>query len=384
VSAGLSGGGRGAGASAGLSIVRGAGACDACLRRAWLLARLSGHLDRQRSRIWELLELNEEELISAVAGRFEPSVRAEWVAFGARDAARARELARGCGLDLICRCGSLYPERLRDLPGYPAVLHVAGGLDQLTSLCAADAVAVVGARKATPYGTTMARSLARGLGSARLTVVSGMAAGIDTAAHRGALEAGALTIAVLPGSTDRADPPTNSGLHREIVRRGVAVSGIPPDTPLRNWMFAARNRVIAALSGATVVVQATSQSGSLLTARGARQLERPIGAVPGQVTSQLSAGTHQLLADGARMIRDAQDVLDLLYGVGARSVVVDSRPMANAAQAALLAAIGDGLDTAAALVGARVAGDRCLAELAALELAGRVRRGPGGQLALIP
>jgi len=371
-------------ARAGLSIVRAAGACDACLRRAWLLARLSGHLDRQRSRIWDLLELNEEELISAVAGRSEPSVHGELVAFGARDAARARELARGRGLELVCACDQLYPARLRDLPSRPALLHVAGGIERLTSLCVADAAAVVGARKASPYGTAVARSLARGLSSAGLTVVSGMAAGIDTAAHRGTLEAGATTVAVLPGSAERAYPPSNSSLHREIVRRGVAVSEIPPDTPLRNWKFAARNRLIAALAGATVVVQATSRSGSLLTARASRQLQRPIGAVPGQVTSQLSAGTNQLLADGAQMIRDAQDVLDLLYGVGARSVVVDPRPKANAVQAALLAAISDGLDTPAALVGAGVAGDRCLAELAALELAGRVRRGPGGQLSVIP
>ena len=146
----------------------------------------------------------------------------------------------------------------------------------------------------------------------------------------------------------------------------------------------ARNRVIAGLGCATVVVQAAARSGSLLTARASQGLRRPIGAVPGPVTSELSAGTNQLLADGAVLIRGAQDVLDLLYGVGGRIVTVDLRPQATPAQQLLLRAIADGLDTPAALAGADLADSRWLADLAALELAGRLRRGPGGQLSVIP
>ena len=146
----------------------------------------------------------------------------------------------------------------------------------------------------------------------------------------------------------------------------------------------ARNRLIAGLGNATIVVQAASRSGSLLTARASQGLQRPIGAVPGPVTSQLSAGTNQLLADGAVLIRGAQDVLDLLYGAGRRSVTVDLRPEATSAQELLLRAIADGLDTPAALAGADLADSRWLADLAALELAGRLRRGPGGQLSVIP
>ncbi len=362
----------------------GPGACDACLRRAWLLARLSGHLDVKRNVIWELLELSDEVLIRAVAGRSEQLVGGELAAFGASDAARARDRARVRGLDLICVCDPGYPRRLRDLPGPPAVLHVAGGIERLTHLCAQDAIAVVGARRAGAYGTGVARSLARGLSSAGVMVVSGMAAGIDTAAHRGALEAGACTIAVLPGPADRAYPPSNASLHREIVRRGVAISEIAPGTPVRSWMFMARNRLIAALGCATVVVQATSRSGSLLTARASEQLQRPIGAVPGQVTTELSAGANQLLAEGAAMIRGAQDVLDLLYGAGSRTVEVDRRVQPSGRQALLLRAIASGLDTAAALAEVDLADSSWLAELAALELAGWVSRGPGGRVSVIP
>jgi DNA processing protein len=215
-------------------------------------------------------------------------------------------------------------------------------------------------------------------------VVSGMAAGIDTAAHRGALEAGACTIAVLPGPADRAYPPSNASLHREIVRRGVAISEIAPGTPVRSWMFMARNRLIAALGCATVVVQATSRSGSLLTARASEQLQRPIGAVPGQVTTELSAGANQLLAEGAAMIRGAQDVLDLLYGAGSRTVEVDRRVQPSGRQALLLRAIASGLDTAAALAEVDLADSSWLAELAALELSGWVSRGPGGRVSVIP
>jgi len=338
----------------------------------------------ERKRIWELLELGDDALITALAGRSAPAVHAQFVAFGPDAAARARERALGRGVGLICACDPAYPGRLRELAAPPAVLHVMGGIERLLRLCGQDPVAVVGARKASAYGTGVAWSLAGDLGRSGVTVVSGMAAGVDTAAHCGALDVGAGTVAVLPGPADREYPRSSAFVHRRIVREGVTVSEIALDTPVRNWMFAARNRLIAGLSCATVVVQATARSGSLLTARAGQWLHRPIGAVPGQVTSQLSAGPNQLLADGAAMIRGAQDVLDLLYGVGSRSVVVDRRPDPTPRQALLLRAIASGLDTAGALAGADLADIRWLAELAALELAGRVRRGPGGRLSVVP
>jgi DNA processing protein len=359
------------------------GACESCLRRTWLLSRLSGHLDVERKRIWELLGLSDDDLIKAVAGRSERAVRAEFEAFGPEVAARARQRALGSTVDLICRCGPGYPSRLRDLAAPPAVLHVVGGLERLLEFSAQDPVALVGARKAGPYGTGVAWSLAQDLGRSGVTVVSGMATGIDTAAHCGALEVGAATVAVLPGPADRGYPPSSGFVYRRIAREGVAVSEVALDAPVRSWMFAARNRLIAALSRVTVVVQATARSGSLLTARAGEELRRPIGAVPGQVISPLSAGPNQLLADGAAMIRDGQDVLDLLYGVGARSVVLDRRPEPTERQALLLRAISDGLDSPGALAAANLADSGWLAELTALELAGRVRRGPGGRLSVV-
>jgi DNA processing protein len=360
------------------------GACESCLRRTWLLSRLAGHLDVERKRIWELLGLSDDDLINAVAGRSEQAVRAEFAAFGADAAAAARERALGRAVDLVCSCDARYPGRLLDLAAPPAVLHVVGGLERLLQFCGQDPVALVGARKAGAYGTGVAWALAQDLGRSGVAVVSGMATGIDTAAHCGALEVGAATVAILPGPADREYPPASAFVHRRIVRDGVAVSEVALDTPVRSWMFAARNRLIAALSCATVVVQATARSGSLLTARASGELRRPIGAVPGQVTSQLSAGPNQLLADGAAMIRDGQDVLDLLYGIGARSIVVDRRPEPTNRQALLLRAIANGLDSPGALAGANLADSEWLAELAGLELTGRVRRGPGGRLSVVP
>jgi DNA processing protein len=360
------------------------GACQTCLARTWLLTRLSGHLDIQRSRIWELLALSDAALIAAVAGRSEEEVASERAQYSADDAQKARAEARAAGLDLICRCRAEYPAALRELRAPPAVLHIAGRRELRLRTYHHDAVAVVGARKANAYGKAVARSLGRGLGVAGVTVVSGLAAGIDTEAHRGALEVHGRTIAVLPGPADRPHPITNANLHREILRNGVAVSEVAPGTPVRSWMFAARHRIIAALSDLTVVVQATERSGSLLTARAGQGLGRAIGAVPGPVTSPLSAGPHQLLADGAALIRDTQDVLDAVFGVGIKSPAIDTRPQPTPSQVELLDAIVDGLDTASALVGAGADGERCLADLATLELAGRITRGPGGRLAVIP
>jgi len=359
-------------------------ACDSCMRRTWLLARLSGHLDVKRGRVWELLELADDDLIGAVGGHSVQAIEIELATFHARQASLARRHAEQLGLDLVCACNEVYPSRLRDLPQPPAVLHVAGGLERLVRFCVQDPVALVGARKASAYGTGVARSLGRGLGTAGITVVSGMAAGIDSAAHHGTLEAQAATIAVLPGPANSPYPPGSASLYRKIVGRGVAISEIAPDTPVRSWMFPARNRLIAALGCATVVIQAAERSGSLLTVRASGELDRPVGAVPGPVTSRLSAGPNRLLAQGATVIRDAQDVLDLLYGAGSRSVVVDPRSQPTAEQAVLLAAIADGIDTVAGLVGAEVAGGQCLQQVAALELSGHLRRGAGGVLSVIP
>ena len=201
----------------------------------------------------------------------------------------------------------------------PAVLHVAGGLERLLELVAADPVAIVGSRRASPYGLDVARSLGRGLAFSGITIVSGMALGIDSAAHAGALDAGRPTVAVLPASADRPYPAGKRLLHRRIVATGAAVSELGPGPGVRRWMFPARNRIIAALAAMTVVVEAGERSGALLTAGLARRLDLPVGAVPGRVTTPQAAGPNALLAGGAGVVRGPQDVLDHLFGAGARA-----------------------------------------------------------------
>jgi DNA processing protein len=355
-------------------------ACDACTARTWLLGRMAGHIEQARARIEAVLELDDDELIAAVGGRQRDRLLDELENVDL-DALRSR--SDQAGLETICACHPAYPTGLRDLPAPPAVLHVAGGLDRLLALLDADPVAIVGSRRATAYGIEVARSLGRGLGSAGLTVVSGMALGIDSAAHAGALDAGAPTVAVLPGSADEPYPAGKLSLHRRIVTDGAAVSEVGPDTDIRRWMFLARNRIIAALAAMTVVVEASEFSGALVTARLARELERPVGAVPGRVTGPQSVGSNWLLAGGARLVRGPQDVLDHLFGAGVRKAAAP-RGEPPAELRPLLAAVADGHDTPAALARAGFDPDHGLRGLAALELGGYLRRGTGGRFTVAP
>ena len=357
------------------------GACDQCLARPWLLGALSGHLDRQRAQIEELLALGDGDLIAAVGGGLRGELTRQ---LDCLDADSVRWRALDAGLEPICRCDPAYPQRLTALAAAPAVLYVAGGLERFLALASADPVAVVGARRASSYGIEVARSLGRGLASAGVAVVSGMALGIDSAAHDGALSGEGQTIAVLPGPADAPYPRSRQRLYRRLVSTGVAVSELPPGVPVRRWMFPARNRLIAALAAMTVVVEAGARSGALLTAARARELGCPLGAVPGRVTSAQSVGPNRLLAEGASVVRDPQDVLDAVFGAGVRAAPRETRPELDAEASALLRAIAAGHDTAGALARAGVAPDRGLAALAALELAGYIRRGAGGRFAVVP
>jgi DNA processing protein len=208
--------------------------------------------------------------------------------------------------------------------------------------------------------------------------VSGMAHGIDSAAHAGALDAGRPTVAVLPGPADRPYPAGKRALHRRIVATGAAVSEIAPGTGVRRWMFPARNRIIAGLAAMTVVVEADERSGSLVTARMARGIGRPVGAVPGRVTTPQAAGPNGLLAGGACIVREPQDVLDHLFGAGAR-IASEPRRQPPPELRGLLAAIAEGHETTAALARAGFGPDKGLAALAELELGGFVTRGAGGR-----
>lgn len=354
-------------------------ACDRCLRRAWLVARLSGHIERawaSRRPLPAVLSLPDGELIAALAGRGRAGVEREYAAFSAH---LARDRARRAGVQGVCRCDPAYPDALRDLPDPPAVVHLLGAAgDRLAALCR-DAVAIVGARRATPYGLTQARKLAHGLARAGVPVISGMALGIDAAAHAGALDAGGVTVAVLAGGPERPYPASKRHLHQRIAATGAIVGEMPPGTTARRWGFPARNRLIAALARVTVVVEASDRSGSLITASLAADLGREVAAVPGPVTAPLAVGTNALIADGARLVRGPQDVLDLLFGPAAPQIAPEPRPALPADLQQLLERIGNGSDHVGALVGDGMGVDAVLAGLAQLELRGHVRRAAGGR-----
>jgi len=361
--------------------VSGHRACDGCCARSWLLSRLASRLEPVRSRIEPLLRLGSHELIAAVGGDQRELLTAELLRFDPRIAWERCEAAQ---LEPICACDASFPQPLRSLEGPPAMLYVAGGLERFLSAVAEDPVAIVGARRPSPYGLDVAKSLARGLGAAGLTVVSGMALGIDSAAHLGALEARAATIAVLPSGLDRPYPRSSRGLYRRILSVGAAVSELPPGADVWRWMFPARNRIIAALSAMTVLVEARHGSGSLITVARARELGRLVGAVPGRVTSALAAGPNGLIADGDAVVRSPEDVLASLFGSEVRAVAEERRAPLSPELAALLEAISDGVDTTAALTGRGFDADEGLALLASLELGGYVRREAGGRYSVLP
>jgi DNA processing protein len=334
-----------------------------------------------RGTIAAVLALSDEDLIGAIGGVHAAGVRDELRRF---DPAQARQRSATAGLEVICRCDDRYPARLLALDAPPAVLHVAGGLERFLELVALDPVAIVGSRKASTYGVDVARSLARGLAVSGVAVLSGMALGADSAAHAGALEGGGQTVAVLPGSADRAYPASKRGLLVKIRDRGAAISELPPGASVWRWMFPARNRIIAALAALTVVVEASQRSGALLTAGIARSLGRPIGAVPGRVTAPLAAGPNRLIASGAHVIRGPQDVLDVLFGAGARSAASDRRAPLHGELSMLLSAIAEGAETSVAFARAGLDAEDGLAALAELELSGYVHREQGGRFSVVP
>jgi DNA processing protein len=212
-----------------------------------------------------------------------------------------------------------YPVVSKGRPGYPALLaelhdppprlYLRGGPAEVLGL---PSVAVVGARSCSSYGAQVARDLARELAAAGVVVVSGLARGVDGEAHRGALAGRGLTVAVLGCGIDRDYPRAHSELARRIADNGAIVSEYPPGIEPSPWRFPARNRIVAGLARATVIVEARERSGALITADFALELGREVFAVPGEITSALSAGTNDLIRQGATPLLSPDDVLDAL------------------------------------------------------------------------
>lgn len=358
-------------------------ACDGCLRRAWLLGRVSGRIEIARRRhraLPEVLALGDHALVEAVCGTGAGEVLHERAAF---DPGGARARVRAAALLAICRHDDRFPARLRHARDAPAVLFVGGRVGALDDAWGEEArtVAVVGTRRASSDGLEVARALGRDLALAGVPVVSGMALGVDAAAQAGAVDAGGLSVAVLAGGPETPYPPSKRRLHAALLERGLVVSELPPGTRPRRWTFPARNRIIAGLADLTVVVEAAERSGSLITAELALKLGREVAAVPGPVLSPAASGTNALLRDGATLVRGIDDVLDALFGAGAAPAV--RRAPGERLEphlAALLDAIAQGRDTVAALAGTTPDGaGAAVAGLTELELRNLVRREPGGR-----
>lgn len=303
-------------------------------------------------------------------------------------ATREHEAAERLGARLVVLGDPDYPADLGHLALPPPVLCVCGDLPS------APAVAIVGSRRTDAYGQEVAEQFARSLAAAGVTIVSGFARGIDAAAHRGALAAeGGRTVAVLGCGLGVDYPAGHERLGREIAARGALVSEFPCGLPPRSWHFPMRNRVIAALSAGTLVVQAAPRSGSLLTARWAADLGREVWAIPGRIFDERSLGPHGLIRDGAPLVQHPGEILeDLLRSTpGVRFPFLetpDPRPPLPEPEeedppsgflGTVLAALAPGAlrlpEEIAAGLEAPV--DQVLGALLELELGGRVRRHPG-------
>jgi len=235
------------------------------------------------------------------------------------------------GVSILASDQAVYPQLLLDLPDAPPILFVQGQLlpsDELS-------VAIVGTRHATVYGRQQAERIAFGLAKAGITVVSGMARGIDTAAHQGALDAGGRTIAVFGCGIGHIYPPENEGLAKAIAAAGALVSEYAPDARPRGGMFPQRNRIISGMTHATLVIEAPERSGSLITARTACEQGREVMALPGNVNSRASQGTNLLIRDGAKLVRNVEDILECLGPLAHSVSTSDGRDVRRPAEVLL-------------------------------------------------
>ncbi|WP_435019608.1 DNA-processing protein DprA [Tundrisphaera sp. TA3] len=300
----------------------------------------------------------------------------------ANDAEAELALCRSLGVRPLARGSEEYPDPLREIPDPPSLLYARGTIEPADQL----AIALVGSRRCTPYGLRIAERLASGLARVGLTIVSGLARGIDAAAHRGALSVGGRTIGVLANGLSEVYPPEHDGLAREVAASGAIVS----ETPMRQGplaeLFPRRNRIISGLCLGVIVVEATPRSGSLSTARHATEQNREVFAVPGPVDSLPSRGCHALIRDGATLVESVDDVLEQLG-----PLVREVRPSADAPavrhpveltlsdqERSLLGHLGAepvAIDALIALTG--LTASQVMATLSVLEMRRLVRRQPG-------
>lgn len=332
---------------------------DILASRAWQTFRQAGHsAPVTLAALAEALGIAEDDrpaTIAAAQGR----------------AAEARATAARLSVALDHPTVDSYPAELAEIADPPLALWRNGELTD------APHIAIVGSRAATPTGLRVARTLAEGLARHGYVVVSGLALGVDGAAHEAALAAGGRTVAVLGCGIDVVYPWRHRHLASTIPGQGAILSEVPPGTAPQAWLFPLRNRIISGLSCAVIVIEATFKSGSLHTARAALDQGRDVLAVPGDVAAGRSEGCHDLIRDGARLVEDVGDVLEELEGIPRVPVHRPKEVPASKLEAAMARSTGYSLDDLVHQTG-RTPQD-LLAELAHLELAGRITRMPGGR-----
>jgi len=285
------------------------------------------------------------------------------------------------GIDILPQNDGRFPRLLREIAFPPVVLFVRGSLVADDNL----AIAIVGTRHPTAYGLRQAERLAAGLARVGLTIVSGLARGIDQAAHRGALAAGGRTIAVLANGLGQIYPPEHTELAEQIVHHGALLSEAPPQAIPAGGTFPRRNRLISGLSLGTIVVEAGARSGALITARHAMEQGREVFAVPGRVEDRSSRGCHRLIRDGATLVESVDDVLDQLGPLvepvrseAEREIHHPAELQLNEVERAVLAAVGSDPTTTDQIIAATgIPVPRVLATLSVLEMRRLLRRTSG-------
>ena len=292
------------------------------------------------------------------------------------------------GVDLLVEGSAGYPTLLARIDDPPGVLFVRGTLEPSDAL----AVAVVGARHATAYGKRVAWQLAGGLARAGYTVVSGLARGIDAAAHRGALDAGGRTLAVLGTGVLNLYPPEHADLAADVMARGAVVSEADPHAGPHAGAFPRRNRIVSGLALGTVVVEAAERSGALITARLAGEQGREVFAVPGQIDCRAARGCHRLIRDGAKLVETVDDILEELGPLFGTVTTPDGRAVKSPAELHLgdverrvldtIDSDGDrgSIDIDVVVAATGLAASQVLSTIGVLEMRRIVRRLPGNRI----
>lgn len=300
------------------------------------------------------------------------------------DVAAEMELCRENDIALIADADDRYPKLLGQIHDPPGILYVKGEIIPADGL----AIAIVGTRHSTQYGLQQAERLAAGLARAGLTIVSGLARGIDAAAHRSALQAGGRTLAVLGSGLLNIYPPEHRELSRQVIEHGALISEMSPHSPPASGAFPQRNRIVTGLSMGVIVVEAALRSGALISAEHAMQQGREVFAVPGRVDSRASHGCHRLLREGAKLVESVDDVLEELGPLFASTTSNDGREVRHPAELqlndqeqAVLDAIqkeATSIDQVVSVSGLPI--HRVLSTISVLEMRRLVRRISGNQV----